>query len=113
MNLGDMKDMFGQMKAAQQQMKEFQKKLSAMRIQVETGGGMVKATVDGEATLVDLDIDTSLLEPNEIKILPKLILKAVNEAQKKAKNQVAQEVQSMAGGLNIPGMQGMPGMPEN
>ena len=109
MNFGDMKDMFGQMRAAQKQMKEFQKQLSSMRIEAETGGGMVKATVDGEAILVDLNIDTSLLEADEIKILPKLIVKAVKEAQKKAKDEVAKQVQGMAQGMGIPGMPGMGG----
>ena len=104
MSLGDMKDMFSQMRAAQKQMQEFQKELHKMRVEVSTGGGIVKAIVDGEATLVDLEIDTSLLEPDEIKILPKLIKKAVIEAQKKAKNEVSSKVQSMAGGMNIPGL---------
>ena len=104
MNFGDMKGMMGQMRSAQKQMKEFQKKLGSMRISVETGGGMIKATVDGEATLIDLEIDTSLLEPDEIKVLPKLIKKAVISAQKKAKDEVSKEVQSMAGGINIPDM---------
>ena len=68
MGLGDIKDMMGQMRAAQQQMKEVQKKLSSMRISAESGGGTVKATVDGEANLLDLEIDTALLDIDELKV---------------------------------------------
>lgn len=99
-----MKDMFSQMRAAQKQMKSLQKQLEGMRIEAETGGGTVKAIVDGEAMLVDIVIDTALLDGDEVKALPKLIRKAVQEAQKKAKKQVASQVQQMASGMGLPGM---------
>lgn len=98
-----MKDMFNQMRDAQKQMKTLQKELAKMRITSETGGGTVKATVDGEAMLVDIEIDTSVLEPSELKALPKLIRKAVQQAQKKAKSEVQSHVASMASGMGFPG----------
>jgi DNA-binding YbaB/EbfC family protein len=99
MGLGDIRDMMGQMRAAQQQMKEVQKKLSSMRVSAETGGGTVKATVDGEANLIDLEIDAALLDPEEIKVLPKLIKKAIQEAQKDARKQVMADMKEMLGNL--------------
>ncbi len=99
MGLGDIKDMMGQMRAAQQQMKEVQKKLSSMRISAESGGGTVKATVDGEANLLDLEIDTALLDLDELKVLPKLIKKAIQEAQKDARKQVMSDMKGMLGGM--------------
>lgn len=103
MDLSNMKDMLSQMRNAQKQMKEMQKQLGKMRIEAETGGGTVKAIVDGEANLVDLEIDTSVLEPSELNALPKLVTKAVQEAQKKAKQAAMEQAKSMTG-LNIPGM---------
>ena len=99
MGLGDIKDMMGQMRAAQQQMKEVQKKLSSMRISAESGGGTVKATVDGEANLLDLEIDSALLDLDELKVLPKLIKKAIQEAQKDARKQVMSDMKGMLGGM--------------
>lgn len=99
MGLGDIKNMMSQMRAAQQQMKEVQKKLGSMRVTAETGGGTVRATVDGEANLVDLEIDTALLDPDEIKVLPKLIKKAIQEAQKDARKQVMADMKNMLGGM--------------
>lgn len=99
MGLGDIKDMMGQMRAAQQQMKEVQKKLSGMRVSAESGGGTVKATVDGEANLLDLEIDAALLDMDELKVLPKLIKKAIQEAQKDARKQVMSDMKGMLGGM--------------
>jgi len=104
MGFGDMKDMFSQMREAQKMAKQVQQKLGEMRIEIETGGGTVKAIVDGEANLVDLILDTELLDGDELKILPKLIKKAIQQAQKKAKDEAAAQMKSLAGGLNIPGM---------
>jgi nucleoid-associated protein EbfC len=99
MGFGDFKDMLGQMNAARQQMKEVQKRLGAMRVSAETGGGLVKATVDGEANLIDLEIDKSLLDADEIKVLPKLIKKAIQEAQADARKQVMSDMKGMLGDM--------------
>ena len=104
MGISDMKDMFSQLKQAQKQVKLIQKELSNLRVESEAGGGLVKATVDGEATLVDLEIDESMLQGDELKVLPKLIRNAVQDAQKKAREQSASQMQSMAGGMGFPGM---------
>lgn len=101
MSFKDMKDMFGQLRDAQKQMKTIQKQLSTIKVAAETGGGMVKATVDGEANLIDLEIDSSLLNHDEIKVLPKLIKKAVQEAQSKAKKQVMEQMKGLAGGMGM------------
>ena len=103
-DMSNMKDMFQQVRTAQKQMKEMKKELAKMRVEGETGGGMVKATVDGEFTLVDLQIDQTLLEPDDIKALPRLIMKAIQTAQKNAKNQVMEKAKDMTGGMNIPGL---------
>lgn len=104
MGFGDMKNMMGQMMEAQKQMKKMQKELESMKFEAETGGGTVSATVNGEFTLIDLKIDQSKLQADEMKVLPKLILNAVREAQKRAKNEVAKKAKELGGGLNIPGL---------
>jgi len=104
MKFGDMKDMFSQVREAQKKMKEMQKELSNKRIEGQTGAGIVTAIVDGEGNLVDLKIDNSILEKGDIDKLPRLIIKAVQEAQKKAKNEASDIAKSMAGNLNIPGL---------
>ena len=61
MGLGDIKDMMGQMRAAQQQMKEVSEETRwHARDGAKRAVGLVKVTVDGEANLIDLEIDTTL-----------------------------------------------------
>ncbi|MDH4200797.1 MAG: YbaB/EbfC family nucleoid-associated protein [Spirochaetia bacterium] len=106
MNLGDlgnMKDLFGKMRDAQKHMKEIQSELQDMRVEAQTGAGIVTAIVDGEGKLIDIKIDTSLLEANEMAALPKLIVKAVQEAQKKSKSEAAEKAKAFTSGLNFPG----------
>jgi len=103
-DMSNMKDMFQQVRSAQKQMKEMKKELAKMRVEGETGGGMVKAIVDGEFQLIELDIDHSLLEPDDIKALPRLIVKAVQTAQKNAKSQVMEKAKDLTGGMDIPGL---------
>lgn len=103
MGFGDMKNMMSQLYEAQKSLKKMQKELGQMKFEAQTGGGVVKATVNGEFTLVDLQIDNSKLQPDELKVLPRLILNTVQQAQKIAKDEVAKKAKDM-GGLNIPGL---------
>lgn len=105
MNLGDfgnIKDLFNQVKDAQKHVLEIQKQLREMRIEAQTGAGTVTAIVDGEAKLIDIKLDMTMLEGNELKALPNLIVKAVQEAQKKAKQESTAKARSL--GINLPGL---------
>ena len=82
MGISDMKDMFSQLRQAQKQVKQIQKELGNIQWNRKRGG-LVKATVDGEATLVDLQIDESMLQGDELKVLPKLIKNAVRMLKRK------------------------------
>jgi len=104
MSFLDMKDTVSKFMNAQKEMKKIQKELQSMRITSETGGGTVKAIVDGEANLIDLQIDSTLLEKNELSLLPKMIVKTVQDAQKKAKSEAVNKAKNMAGLMNFPGM---------
>jgi len=105
MNLGDfgnIKDLFNQVKDAQKHVQQFQEELRQMRIEAQTGAGMVTAVVDGDSRLIDLKLDTSTLEKNELHVLPGLIIKAVQEAQKKAKEESLSKAK--VAGMNLSGL---------
>ena len=90
------------MKEFQNQIRKVRDEIKLMHFSAETGGGMVKATVNGEGELVDLKLDPSLLEPKELSILPELIKTAVNEAQAKAKSALSEKAKHFAGGMLDP-----------
>ncbi len=79
-NMADMMGLMGKMKDLQSRMKEAQDQLASIVETAESGGGMVKATVNGQKTLIGLDIDKDLVNPDDKEMLQDLIVAAVNKA---------------------------------
>ena len=102
----DMMKMMGKMKEVQARLKEAQDNLVRLRASGESGGGMVKATVNGKKQMVSLDIDPSLLKADDKVILQDLIVAAVNKAQEEADVLAKEEMRKSTDGLlpNIPGL---------
>jgi nucleoid-associated protein EbfC len=101
----DMMKMMGKMKEVQTRLKEAQDNLTKLRAHGESGAGMVKATVNGKKQLVQLEIDPSLVKPEDQMILQDLIVAAVNKAQDEAETMAKEEMRKSTEGLipNIPG----------
>lgn len=93
-NLGGMKEHMEQMKA----------KISRLNVEGEAGAGMVKVKASGEGDITDVKIDPQLLSSGEKDMLEELVISATNDALKKAREAAAREMKSLAGGLNIPGL---------
>jgi DNA-binding YbaB/EbfC family protein len=102
----DMMKMLGKMKEVQARLKEAQDKLVTLRANAESGGGVVKATVNGKRQLVALDLDPSLLKADDKIVLQDLIIAAVNKASDEAEVLAKEELRKSTEGLlpNIPGM---------
>lgn len=88
----------------QQKMERMQAELEDHQVEAAAGGGMVTATVNGRQQLVDLKIEASVVDPEDVDMLQDLVLAAVNEALKKSQDMVQQEMSKLTGGLNIPGL---------
>ncbi|MCX7343423.1 MAG: YbaB/EbfC family nucleoid-associated protein [Proteobacteria bacterium] len=102
-----MKNMNLMIKQAQQmqkKMQEMQQKSESLEIEGSSGGGMVKATVNGKGQLVAIKIDQSIVSKDDIEMLEDLIVAAFNDAKNKVDAQVNQEMASITGGMNIPGL---------
>ncbi|GAB3638133.1 YbaB/EbfC family nucleoid-associated protein [Hymenobacter arcticus] len=102
----DMMGMMGKVKELQDKMQSAQAQLQHITATGEAGGGLVKATVNGHRILVKLEIDPSLLTPEDREMLPDLVIAAVNKASEAAAEQARQELQRQTSGLmpNIPGL---------
>ena len=68
----------------------------------ESGGGLVKVTMNGTFTVRSIEIDESLLSDKTI--LQDLIVAAINIAHDKAEKSMQEQMSSLTGGLSIPGM---------
>jgi len=88
----------------QQKMARLQQELEGRQVEASAGGGMVKAVVNGKQQLVSLQIEKSVVDPEDVEMLQDLVVAAVNEAVKKSQEMMQQEMGKITGGLNLPGM---------
>jgi DNA-binding YbaB/EbfC family protein len=99
-------NMMGKVKEVQARLKEAQDNLVHLKATGESGGGMVRATVNGKKQLLIIDIDPSLLKSEDRSILQDLIVAAVNMASDEAENLAKEELRKSTEGIlpNIPGL---------
>ncbi len=94
----------GQLQAMQKQMLEAQESLGEKTIEVTAGGGAIKVVMTGHQKLQSITIDPEVVNPEDVEMLQDLIVAAVNEAVEASQNLAADELGSITGGLNIPGL---------
>ena len=102
----DMMKMMGKVKEVQARMKEAQDNLVLIKASAESGGGMVKATVNGKKLLISLDIDPAILKSEDKILVQDLIVAAVNKASDEVDVLAKEEIRKSTEGIlpNIPGM---------
>lgn len=81
-----------------------QEELAAREVEASVGGGKVNVRATCAGDVLDIKIDPSLLDPDDVEFLQELVLKGVQEAITKGKEQSAAEMGKLTGGMNIPGM---------
>ncbi len=94
----------GKVKEAQEKMKVAQENLVNITLTAESGGGMVKATVNGHKKIIKLEIDSEIM--NDKDMVQDLTVAAVNKAISDIEGQIKTELaKSMEGVIpNIPGL---------
>ncbi len=101
----DITNMFGKIKEMQSKLKEVQENLDRITAEGESGGGMVKALVNGRKKLISIDIEESLLSPDDKTMLQDLVVAAINIALQNVEVKSNEEIQKTTQGIipNIPG----------
>jgi len=102
----DFMSMMGKVKEAQAKIKEAQAKLVHLRAEGESGAGLVKVVVSGERKVLTMDLDESLLTPQDREMLSDLIVAATNKAMESIDEKIKQEMKAATEGMipSIPGM---------
>lgn len=97
--------MMGKLKDIQAKMKAAQDTLTAIKTTGESGGGMVKATVDGKKNLIALEIDESLIKVEDKLLMTQLLISAINKALQEVEPLAQEHIRKQTEGLipNIPG----------
>ncbi len=86
------------------QAQKIQKELRDTLIEVTEAEGKVKIVFTGEQKLEEISIDESLLEAGKKKDLENYLKNAVGQAIKQSQQVAAQKMQSITGGMGLPGM---------
>ena len=81
-----------------------QEKLAESEVTGSSGGGMVKVTLNGKFEAKKVEIDKSLVNPEETDILEDLLLAAFNDAQGKVDAMMSDGMKDITGGLNLGGL---------
>jgi DNA-binding YbaB/EbfC family protein len=92
------------MKQAQQMQERLQQQMAEMRVEASAGGGMVTVVVNGNKQILSLKIDPEVVSKEDVEMLQDLILAAINDANRKAEEQMSKQMSGLMGGLKIPGL---------
>lgn len=100
----NMNDILRQAQVMQNKIAKLQQEMGERTYEAASGGGMVKAEVSGRQELRRLAIDPKALEGGDVEMLQDLILAAVNEAARIARESMEREMNAISGGIRLPGM---------
>lgn len=94
--------MMQQAQQVQFKLQEMQEKFKDIDVTGESGGGLVKATINCVGELRKLDIDSSLINPDDKETLEDLVIAAVNNAGSAKDARVQEETQAMMRDMGLP-----------
>ena len=88
----------------QAQMAAMQEEIAKREVEATAGGGMVTVKANGKQELLSIKIDPEVINKDDAQMLEDLVLAACNEALRKSRELVQQELGKLTGGLKIPGL---------
>lgn len=83
-------------------MAEMQAEIEQMTREGTSGAGLVSVTVNGKGEMRGLNVDASLMKPDEKEILEDLIIAAHADAKAKMEEALQDKMKDMTGGLPLP-----------
>ena len=101
---GGMAQLMKQANQMQIKMKKVQEELAQKTFEGSAGGGAVKATANGESVIKAIQIDPDVVKAGDLEMLQELVMLAVNDAIKVAKDTSSKEMEKITGGMSIPGL---------
>ncbi len=103
-NMGNMNKLMKQVQKMQKDMMKLQEELQEKTVEATAGGGVVRVVANGKKQLVDIKIDPEVVDSDDVEMLQDLVMAATNEALQKAEDMVADEMNKLTGGINMPGL---------
>lgn len=98
------KHLMQQAQQLQARLAKAQEELANLILEVSSGGGAVKVTIDGQQKIRSIKISKEVVNPEDVEMLEDLVLTAVTEAITKSQEAAAKQLGGLTGGLKIPGL---------
>lgn len=99
-----MGNLLKQVQGMQEKLATLQEKMGENIVEASAGGGMVTVMANGKQEILSVKIDRSVVDSEDIEMLEDLVAAAANEALRKAREMVAEEMGKLTGGMKIPGL---------
>ncbi|MCK5434950.1 MAG: YbaB/EbfC family nucleoid-associated protein [Dehalococcoidales bacterium] len=81
-----------------------QKELKNITLEVSSGKGAVKVTINGQQKIQSIKISPMVMDSNKPEKLEKMVLEAVSDAISKSQKLAAKNLGKLTGGFKIPGL---------
>jgi len=97
-------NMMKQAKMMQKKMQEVQEELKKTQFEASAGGGAVKVKVNGDQEVLEVKINSEMVDASDLEMVEDMVLVALNDAISQSKQEMQAKMAEITGGLNIPGM---------
>jgi nucleoid-associated protein EbfC len=101
MGMGNLARMAQQMQAG---IERVQAELATATVEGSAGGGAVRVVVTGKQEVVSVTIDPEVATAGDVDILQDLIVAAMNDALREARDLAEQKLGAVTGGMRLPGL---------
>ena len=102
----DIQYLMKQARKLEKAMADARESLAAVTVEGESGGGLVKVTMNGRCDVVKLDIDPKAIDPGDKAMLEDLLTAALNATAEKARAAADEHLGKATGGVKVPGIMG-------
>jgi DNA-binding YbaB/EbfC family protein len=100
----NMQAMIRQAQKMQEDMAAKQEELNSREYDVSAGGGVVNVKINGKKEILAIDLQPEIVDPDDIETLSDILVAAVNEAIKRVEDTNNEEMNKIAGPMNLPGL---------
>jgi len=98
----DINKLMQQAQAMQKELEKANEQINATEFEGSASNGLVKVTINGENRVLSVNIDPSILNPDNKEMIEDLIMIAVNDAVDKAEELKKDRFGSMASAMGLP-----------
>ncbi len=100
-------DLMREVQRMQSEMARIQEEVKNKTVEASAGGGMVIAVANGAGEIISIKIEKEVVNPDDIEMLQDMVVAAVNEALKRSREMMEEEMSKLTGGIKLPDIGGL------